>query len=104
MSSSSETLRTCGIDEAFEVATVEYCADAVKSGREMTLELMIEGMRAALRQQMTLLDNPEAIRLVADRIWCALQGPTPTKRVLTDAERAAWPADGRSLLEKHFPR
>jgi len=103
--SSSETLRKLGIDEAFETAVVDYCVVLVKSGREMTKELMVEAMHAALRRQMELIGNADAVRLVSDRIWCELHGSgVPAKRTLSDADRAAWPRDGASLMNKHFPK
>jgi hypothetical protein len=90
-----------GMSEAFECAIVDYCVQAVKAGREMSRDLMIEAMHSALRQQVALLDDAEAIRLVSDRIWCNLhESGAPVKRLIDAETLAAAPPEAQELLAR----
>jgi hypothetical protein len=99
-------LRELGIDLAFEAAIVEYCVPAVKAGRAMDRDLVLEAMNAVIRRRYSHLDRQDVIRAISDVTHARItaSGGASARRVMSDSERAAWPVDGRHLLEKFFPK
>lgn len=99
-------LATIGMDAATESFVVEHIAKLVTSGAlsvsEITVEVVVAAIHEGMRHQMRLIDNRDAIRIVADRAWCTIKarGGAAVRREITDAIIEAAPADGRDLLRR----
>lgn len=94
-------LAEIGLDKATEEFVVEHLVPIVRAGEPVTIELVAEALNAAARHQMKLIDAHDAVRLVSDRVWCAIRmrGAEPDQRVIDAATIATAPLESRYLLE-----